>query len=230
VAERIWRELERGMLQALPSAMWRCLKHTEAEPFAGLGPEHAAMFAGIDRAARESAPSTIRWGIWGALAGKAFADRVRAFARMPREVASIVELGASYLDQVLDATEAMIALERSRADAAPGGDHPFASAADALVESLGLLFERIDVLRRPGRLETLLAIAALHPRLGSLDDSLRNEAVERLREAAAGFASPSVASLDPHGGPYPASGPQLASLLRTARRLALGNTLLRRYS
>jgi tRNA nucleotidyltransferase (CCA-adding enzyme) len=230
VAERIWRELERGMLQALPSAMWRCLKHTEAEPFSGLGPEHAAMLAGIDRAARESAPSTIRWGIWGALAGEAFADRVRAFVRMPREVTSIVELGASYLDQVLDATEAMIALERSRADAARGGDHPFASAADALVESLGRLFERIDVLRRPGRLETLLAIAALHPRLGSLDDSLRDEAIERLREAAAGFASPSVASLDTHGGPYPVSGPQLASLLRTARRLALGNTLLRRYA
>jgi len=229
-AERIWRELERGMLQTLPSAMWRCLKQTEAEPFAGLGPEHAAMLAGIDRAARASAPSTIRWGIWGALAGKAFADRVRASVRMPRELASIVELGTSCLNQVLDATEAMIALERSRAGAARAIDHQPASPADSLVESLGRLFERIDVLRRPARLETLLAVAALHPRLESLDDGLRNQAIERLREAAAGFASPSVASLDSHGGPSSASGPQLASLLRAARRLALSNTLLRRYA
>lgn len=230
VAERIWRELERGMLQALPSEMWRCLKQTEAEPFAGLGPEHAAMLAGIDRAARESAPSAIRWGIWGALAGKAFSDKVRACVRMPREVASIVDLGASCLNQVLDTIEAVIALEGARAGAAQAIDRSPAPSMDALVDSLGRLFERIDVLRRPGRLETLLAIAVLHPRFERLDHGLRNQAIERLREAAACFASPSVASLDPHGGPFPASGPQLASLLRAARRLALGDALLRRYA
>jgi len=228
IAERVWRELDRGMGQELPSAMWRCLGEVGAAPFSALGAEHEPWLACIDKAAKAGASGLVRWGIWGALAGPDFRAEVSACARMPREITSIIALSARHLEALLDVLEELAALASGRLRLAlqiPGP--PF----ERLVERLGALFAALDVLRRPERLDTLLAIAALHPRLETPGAEQSVQALDTLREAAQSFAAPIVVGLPGQGSEMPAaSGPQIASLVRSARLKALGEGLRKRYA
>ena len=234
VAERVWREIERGMQQARPSAMWRCLAQTGAEPFATLGAEHKTMLDCIDKAASEGAAPLLRWGVWAALAGTDFTTAVSTCLRMPREVRSMVQLSRDHSTTVL---ECLLALD-AQADeqAAHRIASSFRTSADAaqgaaLISALLQLFEGIDLLRRPERLGMLIGIAMLHPQLDELGSARRVRAIEQLREAAASFAAPTAGTLGAEmGESAPTSGPHMAAFLRSARQRSLHAWWARRYA
>ncbi len=159
VAERVWQELARGLMETRPSRMVEVLRDCGA--FARLLPEVEALFgrAGdgcadlgalllrvLDAGAALAQPLPVRWAglvrhvadasVRDAWPGRALAQRLR----VPVDCAALGELAAREGD----------ALRRAAQSHAP-------SDAEATLQ----LLERCDALRRPERMQQLLAAVAI---------------------------------------------------------------------
>lgn len=133
VAERVWQELSRGLMEERPSRMLEVLRDSRALP--RLLPEvqpDTHRLGVLDACAAAGAPLSVRFAclVFGSSAPGALADRWRA----PAECRALAEL-----------------LAREQAALLQG------PALDA--EALVRLFERCDALRRPARFDELLQAA-----------------------------------------------------------------------
>ncbi len=182
VAERVWQEFARGLLEPHPQAMFRVLEDCGA--LERLAPElHAmiagdardAVFAALDRAAREAAPLPVRFALLAWFAG---ADCEAAFSAL-----------GNRLRAPMEERELAILVCRCREGIAQ------AAHADA-VEQLALL-KRADAFRRKERFEELLLAARLaEPEVvagaGRARSALRAAAAINAGAIAGNAASPSA--------------------------------------
>jgi len=135
VAERVWQELERGLMAKRPGRMFEVLRGCGA--LARLLPEprlNDRDLARLDRSALVGVDLAARFALLGWTDGAAVA-RAAERLRVPAEVREVAEL---------------FEREESRIAALPGVPRP----ADAA--GLVALFERCDALRRPERFRILL--------------------------------------------------------------------------
>ncbi|MDA8108982.1 MAG: multifunctional CCA tRNA nucleotidyl transferase/2'3'-cyclic phosphodiesterase/2'nucleotidase/phosphatase, partial [Betaproteobacteria bacterium] len=147
VAERVWQELARGLMEKDPARMLEALEQCGAlgpllpelaHAFAAPQPRER-LFAALGRAAQEEAPLPVRFALLGWMAVEECEPRLEALAarlRLPNEVRELALLAC-----------------RSRAalaEAPRAGPH-------ALLETL----KRADAFRRPERFAELLRTARL---------------------------------------------------------------------
>ena len=141
VAERVWQELARGLMEARPSAMFAVLQDTGA--LAHVAPElgdglSASALTIVDRAATGGAPLAVR------------------FALMVHRIVEVTSL-ASLCDRLRIPTDC-----RELALLCLTGIDRMQHALDLDAEGLVDLLQRTDALRRPRRFQDLLNAAALH--------------------------------------------------------------------
>ena len=162
VAERVWQELARGLMEPKPSRMFRVL--AECGAAAVVLPELAGLFAGD---AGERALTAL-----DAAAARGLALPVRfALAALPADERALAVL-CDRLRVPQDCRELALLAVRQRADIA----HAHALPVAAL---LGLL-QAADALRRPERFTQLLDVCAV-----AAVDAPIDAAVSRLRDALA---------------------------------------------
>lgn len=137
VAERVWQECARGLMEAHPARMWQVLQRCGLFPrlFPELAHVSPANWAALEQSAARQRPLPVRAAVWLG-EGVLELTAVRALAlrlRMPAECADVAE---------------MVARQR-------------ATVVQALGQALPLLalYEQSDALRRPERF--LLLCAAL---------------------------------------------------------------------
>lgn len=162
VAERVWQEFARGLLEPHPHEMFGVLEQCGA--LSRLAPElsaivggesRAALLAALARAAGEGAPLPVRFAVLAWFGGRDCEAAFGALSQRLRAPAEERELAALTC--------------RSRAD--------LRSALHADAAGLFSLLKRTDALRRAGRFEALLCAARL------ADPETAN-GIERLRLAA----------------------------------------------
>ena len=177
VAERVWQELARGLMESHPSRMIDVLQ--ECGAFPKIMPELApswdeAAARGLDAAARASAALPVRFAVLllalGAAQGERASDQVATVSdrlRAPidcREVARLL-------------TRELRTLE---------------GAAQLDAEALAGLVERLDGLRRPERMEQVLqGYFIVHPRPG----------LDRVRDAAQAMGAVDAGAIARAGPP-----------------------------
>ena len=170
VPERVWQELSRGLMAARPSRMLEVL--VAADAWAVLMPELDAVqgttadLAALDRAAAQAASLPARFAVLVAGLAPASLDAICERLRLPadcRELAQTHARVAAALPGVLDADPA----------------------------ALQQLLAGIDALRRPRRLDELIAIEAARARLPAFDAWRRR--LERAAAAAARIDQAAVA-------------------------------------
>ncbi|MCY7370644.1 MAG: multifunctional CCA tRNA nucleotidyl transferase/2'3'-cyclic phosphodiesterase/2'nucleotidase/phosphatase [Polaromonas sp.] len=144
VAERVWQELARGLMETTPSRMLGVLHHCgalsallpELLPAAGTAEALEQTQSIVDLSARRAAPLAVRFACLCLAAGAPeSAQRISARWRVPNDCRELAVL---------------VLRERAAIDAASGLD---ASAAVALLE-------RCDAVRKPARLEAALLACA----------------------------------------------------------------------
>jgi tRNA nucleotidyltransferase (CCA-adding enzyme) len=186
VAERVWQEFARGLLEAHPQAMFAVLEECGAlarlapELQAVLsGPSRDALLASLERAAAEGAPLPVRFAL---LAWHAGADCESEFARLGERLRAPME-------------------ERELAALACRCRAGIAEASHAEAAELLAVLKNADAFRRKARFEELLLTA----RLASPGTAA---GVERLREAlraAAAIDAGAVAGRASSPGEIPAA-------------------------
>ena len=146
VAERVWQELARGLMESAPSRMLavlnacNALRHLLPE-WSAPGPDAAdtapELADRLDRAARWQAPLVVRYAITGLfMANDDARDRVTTRLRVPNDCRDLA---------LLAAREAGAVSQSASLDAS----------------SLVQLLERCDALRKPARFADLLLVCAL---------------------------------------------------------------------
>ncbi len=172
VAERVWREFARGLMEDRPSRMFEVLRKCGA--LARVAPEIDALFereeagsaalAALDAAARAGASLEVRFAALARtldpLAVEALASRLKA----PATCRDLALLGARHANAIVDASEL--------------------NAAELLE-----LLDTTDAWRRPERFSELIA-AALAAEPEKDDASVR---LERARQAAASVDAGAIA-------------------------------------
>ncbi|MCW5625458.1 MAG: multifunctional CCA tRNA nucleotidyl transferase/2'3'-cyclic phosphodiesterase/2'nucleotidase/phosphatase [Burkholderiales bacterium] len=139
VAERVWQEVSRGLMEARPSTMFRVLQDCDALPV--IAPELAVMLVAdgsrildrLDRAADDAAPLTVRFALTVWRTGDDL-ESLCARWRVPADCRELAELAARWLSRI--------------------GNAP-ASTATQLVE----LLQGVDAFRRPDRFRELICVA-----------------------------------------------------------------------
>jgi tRNA nucleotidyltransferase (CCA-adding enzyme) len=174
VAERVWQEFARGLLEPYPQMLFAALE--ECGALARLAPELHAMIAGdsrdavlaaLGRAAIEAAPLPVRFATLAWFAGKECEAAVTALGKRLRAPMEEREL-------------ALLAC-RCR-EAIEGAGH--ADAAELLA-----LLKRADAFRRKERFEELLLAA----RLAEPTVAMGSERARKALEAAAGIDGGAIA-------------------------------------
>lgn len=139
VAERVWQELAKGLMERRPSRMLRILAHCGAlaRLLPGL-PVEGPTLERLDAAASVDKPLTVRWAILVGGAGM-LEDKARALSERVKAPGDCRDLAI------------LLARERSA----------LSSAASAGAAAVLALLERCDALRRPGRFAELLEAAGM---------------------------------------------------------------------
>jgi tRNA nucleotidyltransferase (CCA-adding enzyme) len=172
VAERVWQELARGLMEARPSRMFEVLRESGA--LGRVMPEVDALWDDAD-CAREA----MRVLDAAAAAGAALPARFAALARLLDPLA--VESLAGRLKAPADCRElALLAARHANA---------VLDAAELEPESLLELFNVVDAWRRPERLAELAAAAFA----GEPDAGAAQARLERARAAAAAVNAGEIA-------------------------------------
>jgi tRNA nucleotidyltransferase (CCA-adding enzyme) len=164
VAERVWQELARGLMEDRPSLMFEVLQETHA--LARIVPELAAAFEdpelarsaleALDTAAGAGGPLEVRFAALTRALDPYAVERLAARLKVPASVRDLALLAARHGNAILDAE-----------DLAP----------EALLE----LLDQTDAWRRPERFEDLLKAAAA----GERDTQRALNRMRRARQAAA---------------------------------------------
>jgi len=201
-AERVWRELDQGMSESKPSALWRCLASCHLSAFACLGTEDGLMLEQLDRAAAAGLDGRLRWALWSTLASSALRTAVLAILKMPGNQRSLI-------DQALRHQSAFMRMLSGQGMPSPA--------------LLAGFFESLDVLRRPGRLDDLLAVWRWHPQVRAL--SGYEHALGAIKDLGTIFRRAKSGALGTE-----IQGAALGEAIRQARVQALSMTLLTRYA
>lgn len=207
-AERVWRELDQGMAEIKPSALWRCLAQCELNPFHRLSAADEPMLKQLDSAAAAGLGHALRWGVFSALATGTLREPVLASLKMPREKQALCK-------QVLKHQHALreiLCSDRRSAEAAQG---------------MASLFESMDLMRRPQQLDDLLAVMRWHPDVQSQSLHRQDRAIAALQALAQVFRDQQTVAKVLASG---LQGPALGDALKKARELALSEALRSRYS
>jgi len=236
VAERVWQELARGLMQARPSRLFAVLR--ECGALAHVMPEvdrlwgvpqpaehHPEIDTGVhlmmvlDHAAQQNAPLPVRWACLVHDLGKGTTPR----AQWPRHIAhearsvKLAEALAERLRVPGDCRELGAVVAREH-----GNIHRCATLGAAA--TLRLL-ERCDALRRPDRFELALWACECDARgrLGRAEDGYpqRQQLASALLRVLAVDVSAAAAQAIARG----VTGPAIGEAVRTAREQALTDAL-----
>ena len=143
VAERVWQELARGLLEAHPPELFLVLEACGA--LGRLAPElqsildgplRNALFGALERAAAQGAPLPVRFAILAWFGDETGIDSLGARLRAPMEERELAQLACRYRTAI-------------------------ASAANAGPDALLAVLKGADAFRRKARFEDLLLAAAL---------------------------------------------------------------------
>ena len=232
VAERVWQELARGLMEARPSRMFEVLRGCGA--LARLLPEvdrlwgvpqspehHPEIDTGVhsmrvlDMSARLVAPLPVRYACLGHDLGKGTTPREqwpRHIGHEQRSVALLRGLGER-LRVPNDCRELAEAVAREHGHVHRSGGF----GAEALVR----LLDRCDAWRKPARFDELLLACECDARgrLGH-DDDLYPQA-QRLRAALAAGQSVVTADIAAEAAARGASGPAVGAAIHAARIAAV---------
>lgn len=203
VAERVWQELARGLMEHAPSRMLAVLDDCDAlahllpelpSPRLDAPTEAPALAHKLDQAAACQAPLTVRYAIVGLFMPDADARaRVAMRLRVPNDCRDLA---------------VMLARERQAIDHSDGLD------ATALVN----LLERCDALRKPARFKDLLqacAIMALvHPDTADLAAYAPRQRLLTVLSAAQAVVTDGIARRLMASG---LAGPQIGAAIHAAR-------------
>lgn len=164
VAERVWQELAKGLMERRPSRMLRILAHCGAlaRLLPGL-PVEGPTLERLDAAASVDKPLTVRWAILVGGAGM-LEDKARALSERVKAPGDCRDLAI------------LLARERSA----------LSSAASAGAAAVLALLERCDALRRPGRFAELLEAAGMMGDVGDVPVARLQAALEAVRAVDAG--------------------------------------------
>ena len=193
VAERVWQELSRGLMEAQPSRMFAVLRDCGA--LERLLPEltfNANVMPVLDLAAQRHAPLTVRFACLVHNLQKPQTGAACARLRVPVECKELAEV---------------VAREQANIQGSTG------VSADALV----LLLERCDAFRKPARLADILLACeciAKAPAIPSDTPYLQANTLQRALELAQSVATNVVAAQVQSTG---ASGPKIGECIRQAR-------------
>jgi tRNA nucleotidyltransferase (CCA-adding enzyme) len=193
VAERVWQELSRGLMEAQPSRMFAVLRDCGA--LAHLLPElhdGADVMPVVDLAAHRQAPLTVRFACLVYALQKPQTDAICVRLRVPVECKELAEV---------------VAREQANIQGS--------AALDAA--NLVLLLERCDAFRKPTRLaEILLACECIAKGAAAAADTpyLQARRLQRALELAQSVATDVVAAQAQSTG---ASGPEIGEHIRQAR-------------
>jgi tRNA nucleotidyltransferase (CCA-adding enzyme) len=207
-AERVWRELNQGMAEIKPSALWRCLAQCELDPFHRLSEDDQAMLMQLDAAAAAGLAQDLRWGVFCALASETLREPVLASLKMPRDQQALCK-------RVLKHQSALRQILCS--------NHP----GDDAAQRIASLFESMDLMRRPQQLDELVAVMRWHPDVHAQSLNRQNRAIAALQTLAEVFRDQKAAAKVFTSG---LQGPALGEALKKARALALSEALQSRYS
>jgi tRNA nucleotidyltransferase (CCA-adding enzyme) len=232
VAERVWQELARGLMEVRPSRMLAVLR--ECGALAHVLPELEALYGvsqpaghhpeidcgvhlemALDMAARLAAPLPVRWALLVHDLGKGRTPPPEWPRHVAHEARS-VELADAVAERL------RVPSDCRELGAVVAREHGNIHRSDALDAAAVLrLLERCDALRRPERFElTLWACECdARGRLGRQDDDYppRRRLASALAAALAVDASAAAAEAAARG----ASGPALGEAVRRARLDAL---------
>lgn len=236
VAERVWQEMSRGLMESQPSRMFEVLRDCGA--LARVLPEvarlwgvpqpaahHPEVDTGVhlmmvlDTAARLAAPLPVRWACLVHDLGKGSTPP----AEWPRHIAH--EARSARLADAL-AERLRVPGECRELGAVVAREHGNVHGSQALGAAATLrLLERCDALRRPERFEQALLACECDARgrLGLQDAPYpqRNRLAAALRVALAVDASAAAAAAAERG----ATGPAIGDAVRRAREQALAAAL-----
>ena len=202
VAERVWQELSRGLLESKPSRMFAVLRACDALDH--LLPELAtsaeAVMPVLDLAAQRHAPLTVRFACLVHRLQKPQTEAACARLRVPVECKELAEVVAREQGSIQACTTL---------------------GADALV----LLLERCDAFRKPARLADILLACeciAQAPLAQSDTPYVQAARLQRALELAQGVATNVIAANAQSAG---ASGPEVGEHIRQARIQAVASGL-----
>jgi tRNA nucleotidyltransferase (CCA-adding enzyme) len=200
VAERVWQELARGLMEAEPSrmlavlrecgALARALPEIDASFAAAGAPERLA--ARIDRAARQGYVLAVRYALFVLDLDAKSAESLAARVNAPSDCRALAQAAIR---------------DRSLLAAAPSLD----------AEALLALVERADAFRRPDRLERLLEVAECDALAPTREAFAPGQWLRRAATAARGVDAGRIAAENP--GDIPGA-------VRHARLVAISASLV----
>jgi len=236
VAERVWQEIARGLMEAKPSRMFELLRDCGA--LARLLPEvdrlwgvpqradhHPEVDTGVhlmmvlDMSARLAAPLPVRYACLGHDLGKGTTPEdvlPRHLGHEGRSVALLRDVGER-LRVPNDCRELAEVVAREH-----GNVH---RSAELGAQALLRLLERCDAIRKPQRFDDVLLACECDARgrLGHEDDAYPQAA--RLREALRAALSVDTASVAQQAQERGASGPRIGQAIQAAREEAVTRLL-----
>lgn len=167
VAERVWQEVSRGLMEKMPSRMFNVLGECgalavilpELEPVVSQTSGGNALVT-LDRAADAAAPLTVRFALLAMTAGKRAIESLCERLRVPQDCRELALLAAEHCATVCQ-------------------------AANLTAASLLQLLQATDALRRPERFEELLAVCRLATGNGA-DGARLRDALAAARAVDAG--------------------------------------------
>lgn len=195
VAERVWQELSRGLMESQPSRMFAVLRDCGA--LERLLPELTSsqdmVMPVLNLAAQHRAPLAVQFACLVHTLQKPEAEAAFARLRVPVECKELAEVVAREQGSIRDSAEL---------------------SADALV----LLLERCDAFRKPARLADILlaceCIAKASASSPSAATYVQAKRLQRAQELAQSVATNVVAAQAQSTG---ASGPEIGEHIRRAR-------------
>jgi tRNA nucleotidyltransferase (CCA-adding enzyme) len=205
VAERVWQELARGLMESKPSRMFAVLRGCGAlkRLLPELPPELATstdVMPVVDLTAQRRAPLTVRYACLVHTLEKPQAEAVGARLRVPGECKELADV---------------VAREQASIQTSTG------LGAEALV----LLLERCDAFRKPARLADILLACECIAAAGEYPSDtpyLQARTLERALELAQSIATNVIAAQAQSTG---ASGPEIGESIRQARIRAVSDGL-----
>lgn len=225
-AERVWRELDQGMAEIKPSALWRCLADCKLKPFDRLSEEEEPMLAQLDLAAADGAKRGLTWGIFCALTHEQFREPVLASLKMPRETQALCHQVRKHQSSLLGILFDDPYTPDQHGDSMAGLQPLSDEVRAAQAQSIAGFFESIDLMRRPQQLHDLLAVIRWHPAVQSQASLRSKRAIEALEVLAEDYRH---AELNLSESQRRLKGPALGEAIRLARALELSKALRTRY-
>lgn len=225
-AERVWRELDQGMAEIKPSALWRCLADCKLKPFDRLSEDEEPMLAQLDLAAADGAKRGLTWGIFCALTYEQFREPVLASLKMPRETQALCHQVRKHQSSLLDILFDDPYTPDQHGDSMAGLQPLSDEVRAAQAQSIAGFFESIDLMRRPQQLHDLLAVIRWHPAVQSQASLRSKRAIEALKVLAEDYRH---AELNLSESQRRLKGPALGEAIRLVRALELSKALRTRY-